>query len=216
MGSIEQHLLQIISDLYNTIQWPGVILLMSIESACIPIPSELIMPLAGWMLVKAQGLSPLYCLMGGALGALGNLIGSMVAYGVGAKGGRPFLEKYGRYVLITRHDLDRVDAWFSRHGNISVFISRILPVIRTFISLPAGIARMNFAKFSVYTFIGSFIWSTGLAYGGFLLGEHWEEIRTAMRPFDIPILVIVVFLIAYYLSRHVRHFTKVSRSQEKQ
>jgi membrane protein DedA with SNARE-associated domain len=215
MGSIEQHLLQIISNIYNAIQWPGVILLMAIESACIPIPSELIMPLAGWMLIKAQGLSPLYCMMGGVLGALGNLIGSMVAYWVGAKGGRPFLEKYGRYILITRHDLDRADAWFNRRGTISVFISRILPVIRTFISLPAGIARMNFAKFLVYTIIGSFIWSTGLTYGGFLLGDHWEQIRTAMRPFDIPILIVVVILIAYYIYRHVRHFIKISPSQEK-
>ena len=146
MGYIEQHLLQIISNIYNTIQWPGVILLMAIESACIPLPSELIMPLAGWMLIKSLGLSPLYCLMGGALGALGNLIGSMVAYWVGAKGGRPFLEKYGRYILITRNDLDRADIWFKKRGTISVFISRILPVIRTFISLPAGIVRMNLAK----------------------------------------------------------------------
>jgi len=140
----------------------------------------------------------------------------MVAYWVGAKGGRPFLEKYGRYILITRYDLDRADIWFKKRRTISVFISRILPVIRTFISLPAGIVRMNLAKFSISTFIGSFIWSTGLTYGGYLLGEHWEQIRTWMRPFDIPILIVIVLLIAYYIYRHVRHFTKVSRSQEKQ
>ena len=214
MGYIEQHLLQIISNIYNTIQWPGVILLMAIESACIPLPSELIMPLAGWMLIKSLGLSPLYCLMGGALGALGNLIGSMVAYWVGAKGGRPFLEKYGRYILITRHDLDRADIWFKKRGTISVFISRILPVIRTFISLPAGIVRMNLAKFSIYTFIGSFIWSTGLTYGGYLLGAHWEQIRTWMRPFDIPILIVVVLMIAFYVYRHIRHFAKGNQNQE--
>jgi membrane protein DedA with SNARE-associated domain len=208
MGSFEQHLLQIITNLFNAIQWPGVVLLMAIESACIPIPSELIMPLAGWLLIKAQGLPPIYCLLGGALGAFGNLIGSMVAYWVGANGGRPFLEKYGRYVLITKRDLDGADAWFAKRGTISVFISRILPVIRTFISLPAGIVRMNFAKFSVYTFIGSFIWSTGLTFGGFLLGEHWDEIRAAIRPFDIPIVIIVGLLIAYYVFRHIRRFTE--------
>ncbi len=212
MISIEQFLLQIISSLYASIQWPGVVILMAIESACIPFPSELIMPLAGWMLIKAQSLPPVFCLVAGAYGALGNLIGSVITYWVGARGGRPLLEKYGRYVLITRHDLDRADAWFQKRGSMSVFVSRVLPVIRTFISLPAGIARMNFVRFSVYTFIGSFVWSTALAYGGYLLGEHWEQIRTVMRPFDIPIAGIVVVLVAYYIYRHVKHFNRASRS----
>jgi membrane protein DedA with SNARE-associated domain len=149
--------------------------------------------------------------MGGALGALGNLIGSMITYWVGAKGGDPFLEKYSGYILITRHDLDRADIWFKKRGTISVFISSILPVIRTLISLPAGIVRMNLAKFSIYTSIGFFIWSTGLTYGRYLLGEHWEQIRTWMRPFDIPILIVVVLIIAYYIYRHIRHFTKATK-----
>lgn len=186
-------------------QWPGVVLLMAIESACIPVPSELIMPLAGWMLIKAQSLPVSYTLVAGAYGALGNTIGSLVAYVVGMWGGRPFLKKYGRYLLISRHDLDRADRWFARRGSWAIFISRILPVIRTFISLPAGIARMNLIKFTIYTFAGSFIWSVALAYGGYQLGEHWEQMRAVMRPFDIPVAAVILIFIGLYIYRHIRH-----------
>ncbi|MFH1169651.1 MAG: DedA family protein [Chloroflexota bacterium] len=178
---------------------------MAIESACIPLPSELIMPIAGWMLIKEQSLPAIFTLAAGAYGALGNTIGSAIAYGVGAWGGRPLLEKYGRYILITRRDLDRADRWFTRSGGWSVFLSRLLPVVRTFISLPAGIARMSFARFLIYTFTGSFIWSTGLAYGGYQLGEHWEQIRAVMRPFDPFIIAIIIALIALYIFRHLKH-----------
>lgn len=177
---------------------------MAIESACIPLPSEIIMPLAGWMLVKNQSLSAIHILSAGAYGALGCVIGSVIAYGIGMWGGRPLLEKYGKYILVSRHDLDLADRWFNRYGSWSIFLSRLLPVIRTFISLPAGIARMHFVKFLVYTFIGSFIWCAGLAYGGYLLGEHWEQIRTIMRPFDPFIIAIIIILIALYIYRHVK------------
>ena len=186
-------------------QWPGVVLLMAIESACIPFPSELIMPLAGWMLIKEPGLSVWYVFMAGAFGAIGNTVGSVVAYYVGKWAGRPFLNKYGRYILISQHDLDTADRWFSRSGSWTVFVSRLLPVVRTFISFPAGITLMNIPKFLIYTFSGSFIWSTGLAYGGYLLGEHWDDLRSAMRPFDPVIIAIVVILIALYIYRHVKH-----------
>lgn len=179
-------------------------MLMAIESACIPLPSEIIMPLAGWMLVKNQSLSAIHILSAGAYGALGCVIGSVIAYGVGMWGGRPLLEKYGKYILVSRHDLDLADRWFNKYGSWSIFLSRLLPVIRTFISLPAGIARMHFVKFLVYTFIGSFIWCAGLAYGGYLLGEHWEQIRTIMRPFDPFIIAIIIVLIALYIYRHVK------------
>ena len=179
-------------------------MLMAIESACIPLPSEIIMPLAGWMLVKNQSLSAIHILSAGAYGALGCVIGSIIAYGVGMWGGRPLLEKYGKYILVSRHDLDLADRWFNKYGSWSIFLSRLLPVIRTFISLPAGIARMHFVKFLVYTFIGSFIWCAGLAYGGYLLGEHWEQIRTIMRPFDPFIIAIIIVLIAFYIYRHIK------------
>ena len=186
-------------------QWPGVVALMAIESACIPLPSELIMPLAGWMLIKEQSLAVTYVLVAGVYGALGNTIGSVIAYVVGMWGGRPFLEKYGKYILISKHDLNLADRWFDRSGSWSIFASRLLPVVRTFISLPAGIARMHFFKFLVYTFLGSFIWSTGLAYGGYQMGEHWEQIRSIMRPFDPVIITIAIILIAFYIYRHVKH-----------
>ncbi len=177
---------------------------MAIESACIPLPSELIMPLAGWMLIKDQSLPAIYTLVAGAYGALGCLIGSVIAYAVGMWGGRPFLEKYGKYILISRHDLDRSDRWFYRHGSWVIFVSRLLPIVRTFISLPAGIARAHFGKFLIYTFVGSFIWCTGLAYGGYQLGEHWEQIRVVMRPFDPLIIAIIIALIAFYIYRHIK------------
>jgi membrane protein DedA with SNARE-associated domain len=206
--AIEQQILDFINNVYNLMQWPGVVALMAIESACIPLPSELIMPLSGWMLIKSNGLSSVYSLVAGAYGALGCTIGSIIAYFVGLWGGRPFLEKYGKYVLVSRHDLDLADQWFDRNGDWSIFISRLLPVVRTFISLPAGIARMNFLKFTIYTFVGSFLWCAGLAYGGFLLGEHWEQLRELMRPFDPLIVAIILALISLYIYRHIRHVSK--------
>ncbi len=202
---MEQQLLSFIENIYNLMGWTGVVALMAIESANIPIPSELIMPLAGWMLVKARSLPVTYTLVAGFYGALGCTIGSMVTYAVGMWGGRPFLEKYGRYILISHYDIDLADRWFGKSGSWVIFVSRLLPVVRTFISLPAGIARMRLGKFLIYTFIGSFIWCTGLAYGGYLLGEHWEQIRTVMRPFDPLIGAIIIVLIALYIYRHLKH-----------
>jgi len=202
---VEQELLHFIDYIYSLIQWPGVVVLMAIESACIPLPSELIMPLAGWMLVKEQSQPAIYTLVAGAYGALGCVIGSVIAYGVGMWGGRPLLEKYGKYILVSNHDLDLADRWFEKRGDWIIFGSRLLPVVRTFISLPAGIARMHFVKFVIYTFLGSFIWCAGLAYGGYRLGEHWEQIRTVMRPFDPFIGALIIALIAFYIYRHLRH-----------
>ena len=202
---LEQELLSFISHVYNLMGWTGVVVLMAIESACIPLPSELIMPLSGWMLIKAQGLPVSYTMIAGLYGALGCTIGSIVAYAIGMWGGRPFLNRYGKYILISYHDLDLADHWFERSGSWAIFVSRLLPMVRTFISLPAGIARMHFIKFIIYTFAGSFIWCAGLAYGGYLLGEHWGQIREAMRPFDPIIGVIIVIMIAFYVYRHVKH-----------
>lgn len=209
---MEQGFLGFINHIYQIIQWPGVVLLMAIESACIPIPSEIIMPLAGWMLVKNAGHPASFLLLAGLLGAVGNLAGSWVAYGVGMWGGRPVLQRWGRYVLITRHDLDRADSWFQKYGTLSIFVSRLLPAVRTFISLPAGIARMNFLKFSVYSFIGSFVWSLALASAGYVIGQHWEEIRNAMRPFDWVIIGVFILMVIYYIYRHVRHFRTDNRA----
>ena len=207
---MEQSILNFIHNIYTAIQWPGVIALMAIESACIPIPSEIIMPLAGWMLIKGLSHPWPYNLLAGAYGALGCLIGSLVAYAVGMWGGRPLLNRYGKYVLLSAHDLDRADRWFNKNGDWAIFIARLLPVIRTFISLPAGIARMKFWKFCVYTFVGSFIWCAGLSFGGYYLGEHWEQIRTWMRPFDPLFIALIVLLIAWYIWRHVRKMRRTA------
>ena len=188
--------------------WYGVITLMAIESACIPFPSEIIMPFAGWMLIEKLSRPVWWVFIAGALGAIGNTIGSVISYVVGMWAGRPLLNKYGKYILLSQHDLDIADRWFSRSGGWTVFVSRLLPVVRTYISLPAGIARMNMVKFLVYTFTGSFIWSTGLAYGGYLLGDNWEKLRSAMRPFDPIFIAVIVILIGLYVYRHIRHIRR--------
>ena len=205
MSSLESSVLNFIQHAYNVMQWPGVIALMAIESACIPIPSEIIMPLAGWFLIKYHSLPIAFNLLAGIFGALGCTIGSIIAYWVGIKGGRPFLNKYGKYVLITPHDLDKADQWFQKNGDWAIFITRLMPVVRTFISLFGGIAKMSVGKFLVYTFVGSFIWCTALSFAGYLLGENWEKIRTVMRPFDPVIIGLVVILIGFYIYRHIKH-----------
>jgi membrane protein DedA with SNARE-associated domain len=205
VASFEKLILDFVTATYNLMQWPGVVALMAIESACIPFPSEIIMPLAGWMLIKEHALPVTYVLAAGVWGGLGNTIGSVVAYYAGMWAGRPLLNKYGRYILISQKDLDMTDRWFGRSGGWTVFVSRLLPVVRTYISLPAGIARMNIYKFVAYTFAGSFLWSTGLAYGGYLLGENWETLRNAMRPFDPVILALIVVAIGFYVWRHLKH-----------
>ncbi len=201
---IENQILELVRQMYGAIGWVGVVALMTVESALIPVPSEITMPLAGWMLVQEQGHGLALLLFAALCGAVGNLLGSLLAYWLGARGGRPVLERYGRWVLVDMRDLERADRWFSEHGEATAFFSRLLPVVRTFISFPAGVARMNLARFSVYTFVGAYLWSLGLAYGGYVLGQNWERVRDVMRPFDLPIALLVLALMAYYVYRHVR------------
>jgi len=209
---VEHQILDFIRHVYQILGWPGVVLLMAIESACIPLPSEIIMPLSGWMLIADKGLGVEYVVLAGLCGAVGNVIGSVIAYWVGAWGGRPFLHRYGKYVLVSHHDIEVADRWFDRYGDQIVFLSRLLPAVRTFISFPAGIARMKMGKFLLYSFLGSFPWSVGLAYGGYLLGQNWERIREVMRPFDIPILVIFLALVAFFIWRRIRSIQISSRT----
>lgn len=170
----------------------------------IPLPSELILPLAGWKLVFDRGLSAWWLLLAGFAGAAGSLAAAIGYYYLGAWGGRPFLERYGRYVLISKGDLDQSDRWFAARGELTVFLTRMIPLVRTFISIPAGVSRMNIWKFSLYTFLGSFVWSYALAWGGYALGENYEQLRTWMSPADIPILVVLVALGTWYLWHKVR------------
>ena len=176
----------------------GIVLMMAIESACIPLPSEIIMPFSGYLVFTGRfGLFEV-----AIAGAVGCVLGSVIAYWVGVYGGRPFLLKYGRYVLITPKELDSADRWFARYGDGAIFISRLLPVIRTFISLPAGIARMNFPKFVIYTFIGSFPWCLGLAWLGKKLGENWITLGKYFHQMDALIGVVIVAGIAWFVWRH--------------
>ncbi len=204
MEAIEAQLILFIQGLFDAIGWTGVAVAMAIESACIPLPSEVTMPLAGWMLVKNKMLGLDWVLFAGFVGAVGNLIGSWIAYAVGAWGGRPFLVRYGKYFLVSQHDIDLADRWFSKYGELTVFATRLMPVVRTFISFPAGVTRMNLLRFSVYTFAGAFPWSAGLAYAGFVAGEHWESIRAVMRPFDIPIILVCLVLLALFIYHKAR------------
>ena len=212
MLGIENWFLEIITNVYGAMGWPGVVFLMGVESAAIPFPSELIMPLAGWLLIEAKGASAWMVLLAGFYGALGNLLGSWVAYWISYKAGRTLLEKYGRYVLITQHEVDRAEEWFRKYGELAVFASRMLPVVRTFISVPAGIARMNFWRFSLYTFVGSYPWSLGLAYGGFKLGENWEDMRQVMRPFDFPIACIIAVAGAWFIYHRIKTIRNENRT----
>jgi membrane protein DedA with SNARE-associated domain len=187
-------------DTISRLGYGGIVLLMAIESACIPLPSEIIMPFSGFLVYRGEMHLQLVALAG----ASGCVLGSIVAYYVGAWGGRPLIEKYGKYVLISHHDLAIADRWFQRHGDITVFVGRLLPVIRTFIAFPAGVARMPLWRFNVYTFVGSYIWSLALAWIGMKLGEHWDTLGVYFHRFDAVIGLALLAGVAWYVHRHVR------------
>lgn len=207
-----------IQNLYVTTGLLGIVLAMAIESCCIPLPSEIIMPLAGSMLATSAqanakhllGVDPgsplwLNLLLLALAGAIGCLIGSLVAYGIGYAGGRPLMLKYGKYVLISQHDADKADKFFQRWGTATAFFSRLMPVVRTYISLPAGITKMNPLKFGIYTFLGSLPWCLLLAYIGYQLGNHYEQISGPLHYLDGVIVVVVVVLVVLYVWRHIRN-----------
>src|SRR5215831_9571787 len=190
----------------------GILLLMAIESACIPLPSEVIMPFSGYLVYTGR-----FSLWGVAVaGAIGCVAGSLVAYWVGMYGGRPFIEKYGRYVLFSLHDLNIADKWFARRGELIVFLSRLLPVIRTFIAFPAGVARMNLGRFVVYTFLGSLPWCMALAYIGQKLGEEWDKndaLKTWFHRFDFVIGIAGLLVVAWWVWRHLRNSGELESAQ---
>lgn len=180
--------------------YAGVVLMMAIESACIPLPSEVIMPFSGYLVAQGRfGLQDV-----AIAGALGCLLGSYVAYFVGARGGRFFILRYGRYVLIAPHEIDLADRFFERWGSAAVFISRLLPVVRTFIAFPAGVARMELVRFSLYTLAGSYLWCLVLAWAGMQLGEHWRDLAPWFRRFDGVIAVVLVLGAAAFLYNRLR------------
>jgi membrane protein DedA with SNARE-associated domain len=204
IAKIIEYLSGFIVATISTLGYSGVVLLMAIESACIPLPSEIIMPFSGYLVSTGQ-----MNLWGVAVaGAVGCVLGSLIAYWLGMYGGRPLIEKYGRYILLSRHDLDLADRWFAKYGEIIVFVSRLLPAIRTFIAFPAGVARMNLTKFVIYTFAGSLPWCLGLAYAGQKLGEQWNKddtLKTWFHRFDFVIGILAVLAVSWWIWRHIKH-----------
>lgn len=185
----------------HALGYGGVTLLMAIESACIPLPSEVIMPFAGYLVHLGQ----MKLFWVATAGAIGCNIGSAIAYWIGAYGGRPFIERFGRFVLLDRRDLDRTTRHFERHGAITVMVGRLLPVVRTFIALPAGIARMPQVRFHIYTFIGSWPWCFVLAYIGAKLGQAWDtdpRFKAIFHRFQTAVLVVIVICIVWFLWSH--------------
>jgi membrane protein DedA with SNARE-associated domain len=208
LAFIDQAVIPFLNSLYGAVGYLGVMIAMAIESAMIPLPSELILPYAGFLVSDPSQLEPLthgpwnYWIVV-IVATIGNTLGSLVAYGIGAWGGRPFLERYGRYLLIRPHDIEVADRFFERWGGPTVFIGRLLPIVRTFISFPAGIARMPLRQFIVFSTAGAFFWSMLLVYAGVLLGENWVDIRHALQPFDTGIAVLVVFGLLLFVWWHL-------------
>ncbi len=185
----------------------GILALMTIESACIPLPSEVIMPFSGYLAYTGR----FHLLWVATVGALGCNLGSLIAYEIGAYGGRPLVERYGSYVLLSRRELDIADHFFARWGGATVFFSRLLPVVRTFIALPAGIARMPRARFHLYTFVGSWPWCLGLAWVGMKLGEKWEtdpRLKAWFHRLDVVIGGVILLGIVWFLWSRWRHRIK--------
>ncbi|MGI6294902.1 MAG: DedA family protein [Armatimonadota bacterium] len=192
-----------ITNSLNQLGYWGIVLMMGIESACIPLPSEIIMPFGGYLVYENPARYSVW--MMGVSGALGCVWGSAVAYWAGMFGGRPFIERYGRYILIRTKDLDKADMWFDKHGEAAIFFSRLLPVIRTFISFPAGVSKMHFWRFMFYTFLGSLPWCIGLAWVGKAVGPKWDEV---LKPYfhdaHIVIAIGLVAVVSLYVYHHLR------------
>lgn len=208
------NLLELLSNfIINTIAdmgYPAIFFLMLVESALIPLPSEITMPFAGSLVASGRFNLVLVSLAG----ALGNLVGSWLAYFLGYWGEKGLVDsaikRYGKYLLISTHEFHRAEKWFARHGELIVFISRLLPAVRTYISLPAGLAKMNFTRFSFYTFVGSFIWSLLLAAIGLKLGQNWDVLSPWFHKFDILIALAIFVVVIYYIHLQLSRRTSSS------
>jgi membrane protein DedA with SNARE-associated domain len=190
----------------SSIGYLGIVVLMAIESACIPLPSEVIMPFSGYLVYAGRFNLWIVALMG----AIGCNLGSEVAYEIGYYGGRPLVERFGSYVLLSQNELDWADRFFSRFGDITVLVSRLLPVVRTFIALPAGIARMPRLRFHVYTFIGSFPWCLALAYLGMKAGQNWKYLGKYFHQFDKIIGAILLLGIIWFVWSRWQHRVRMA------
>lgn len=204
LAFIDNFVIPLLDSWYGAVGYIGVLFAMAIESAMIPLPSELILPFAGFMVSDATKVEPLthgpwnfWIVV--IVATVGNTLGSLVAYAIGAWGGRPFLERWGRFLLIRPHEIELADHFFEKWGKPTVFVGRLLPVIRTFISFPAGVARMPLRPFIVYSALGAIPWSIFLTYAGVQLGANWENIRKALQPFDMLIAVACVLAVVAFI-----------------
>ncbi|HEY2916808.1 MAG TPA: DedA family protein [Candidatus Limnocylindrales bacterium] len=204
LAFIDQIVIPFLNGLYGHVGYLGVALAMAIESAMIPLPSELVLPYAGFLISDPSQLEPL---TGGPwsywvvviVATIGNTIGSVIGYAIGAWGGRPFLERWGRYLLIRPEEIEVAERFFERYGPATAFVSRLLPVVRTFISFPAGVARMPLWRFITFSTLGALPWSMVLVFAGTQLGAHWEDLRHALQPFDTLLVVVFVAFVALFI-----------------
>ncbi len=191
----------LITGFISAIGYPGVFILMALESTATPVPSELVMPFAGYLVSAGR-----FTLAGVIIaGTLGCLFGSLVSYFIGKQWGMPIIRRFGKYILISEQDLKWTVNWFNRHGDKTIFISRFIPVVRHLISLPAGVGRMNLVKFSTYTFLGSLVWVTILAYAGMKLGENWDAVRKITEKTSLLIVALLIIAAIIYIRRHMKH-----------
>ncbi len=208
LDALDAIVLPLLESLYERFGYVGVVIAMTIESCAIPLPSELILPFAGWSvsrgLIEPLTSSP-WSYWGAVLaGVLGNTLGSLASYAIGAYGGRPLVERYGKYVLISAHDLATAERWFARFGEVTVFFSRMLPIVRTFISVPAGIARMPLWRFTLFSVLGTVPWVMLLVWGGMQLGDHWLELKQSLKGLDYLVAAAIAAAVGIFVWRHVR------------
>ena len=208
LEAIDAIVLPFIDSLYTRFGYVGVFIAMTIESAAIPLPSELILPFAGWSVSKGL-VEPLtnspWSYWGAVLaGVAGNTAGSLLSYAVGAFGGRPLVERYGRFVLISAHDLDVAERWFAKYGEVTVFLSRMLPIVRTFISVPAGVARMALWRFLLFSILGAIPWVMFLVWGGMVLGDHWLDLKHSLKGLDYIVAALIALGVGLFIWRQVK------------
>lgn len=188
----------------SSLGYVGIGVLMAIQTTGIPMPSEVIIPFAGYLILSGR-----FSLLGIAVvGALGSALGASIAYWIGLQGGRALVEKYGQWILISQNDLTLTEKFFSKFGAVSAFVGQLLPVVRSFIGFPAGVAKMKYLKFVVYTFVGSFFWSLILAFVGMKLGENWVMLREKLKGFDAAIAALIVLGILFWIYRHIKNSRK--------
>ena len=208
LDALDAIVLPFLESLYERLGYIGVVIAMTIESCAIPLPSELILPFAGWSvsrgLIEPLTSSPWSYWGAVFAGVLGNTLGSLASYAIGAYGGRPLVERYGKYVLISAHDLELAERWFARFGEVTVFFSRMLPIVRTFISVPAGIARMPLWRFTLFSVLGAVPWVMLLVWGGMQLGDHWLELKQSLKGLDYLVAAAIVAAVGIFVWRHVR------------